>query len=285
MIGLFDRDGHLTELAAFRVSAGELSVESPELAAHLATCPECTARLAQFRADVAAPLPPLRQPRRPQLRVVSRDERALSEPALTEPASSGGPPGSAPEPVPAARPRSRRWMLPLGGLGLLAAAAALLLVKPPEPEPEVFTARGAEVSLEVSLEVYRNATTGVERLEDGATVKPGDHLGFRVVSSRQGDVRIVGRDGTGRAWPVSPAAGAIAVTVPPDGAPLADAAVVLDATPGSERFILLVCPSALAWDDVVLAVERAPAVADTRLPPLFPGCAQDEVRLSKVIAP
>ncbi len=257
MIGLLDRDGHLAELTLHRVVAGELEGDAT-LAGHLATCAPCRERLAGLRAAAAAPLPPLRLERAPEPTSPVRDE-----------------------PRGEVVPLRRRW-IPAAAVAMLAAAAALFVLRaPPTPAPDTFTSRGAALR----LEVYRDAHGGAERLASGASVRAGDRIGFRVATHSDGWLLVAGVDGAGAAYQVWP--GGDAPSAPfaavPEGVKL-EAALALDATPGAERLVALRCPEALAWRDVADRLSARASAGEAPLPPLFPTCDQDEVRLVKAAA-
>lgn len=116
----------------------------------------------------------------------------------------------------------RAWML---WLPLAAAAAALLIFfVRPAVEPE------SSVKGSIVLTVFRQrGDAPVEQLENGATVRPGDHVRFSITTPADGFVAVISRDGAGK---VS--------TYHPFGSP--------QAAPHKAKEPLL--PSAIALDDV-----------------------------------
>lgn len=242
MSELFTRDGHLHELAIDRALTEDLSGElQAELSAHLADCPPCTARMDAARAFVAEPLPSLRARPEPGARVIAF-------------------PG--------------RRVLVVAAAAFAMAAALLLSIRPPT---ETFTARGGELE----LEVHRQVGDRTEQIHDGDEVFPGDHLGFRVSSRKDGFLLVAGVDQTGATYSCYPQGDA------PSAQPVASSrapvdlktAIQLDNAAGQERIVALRCPESFALSDIAEALARAPA--DRPLPPLRDGCAQVELRLPK----
>lgn len=121
----------------------------------------------------------------------------------------------------------RRWML---WVPLATAAAALLIffVRPPvEPERSV---KGSVV-----LTVFRQrGDAPVEQLENGATVRPGDHVRFSITAPADGFVAVISRDGAGKVSTYHPFGSAQAA---PHKAkePLLQSAIALDDVRGKER--------------------------------------------------
>jgi hypothetical protein len=297
MTGLFDRDGHVTDLAASRRVAGELDAgEQARLSEHLSGCDACRARLDALAHVAAAPLPPLRltgrvvpaAPGRPTLRVLSGGAPRMRDPA---PAPAAHPPEPEPTteeaapapavavapPPPAPRPVGRGRFAAFLAAGLaLAAGVALALRVPAGPEEDdTFTARGGGGR----LQLFRDAPTGAEALTDGATVAGGERFGARLTGIGPDEqVVLVGIDARGGVWPIwptNPAAGT-ATTV---GSAL-QAGFQLDDAPGVEHILAVGCAARLDAEALTEGLHRAPRTAE-RLPELFPGCTQDEVRLVK----
>ncbi len=129
------------------------------------------------------------------------------------------------------------------------------------------------------LEVVRQPDGA--RLEAGAQVRGGDRIGFRVASSTEGYLVIVGVDDDGSTYPGFPSAndlaawiGATSVTVP------LDAAVDIEGTAQSERLVAVRCPTAFEVGDIVNALTAAHD--QPVLPTLREGCAQTDVTLAEV---
>lgn len=251
--GLFDREGHLSELGLHHVVAEELEGEAAaRVEAHLGSCAGCAARLEALRAEAASPLPPLRLNAAPE---------------------------AANSPPPDERPRTRedRWA-PWFAVASALVAAAVALVVLPTPSEDEFRARSASLS----LEVWREAAGGAERLQDGDAVRPGDRLGFRVSSSDPGFLLVLGRDGAGTVYPVWPPQPEEAAdfAAAPQGAQL-EVSLVLDATPGEERLVAFRCPRQPLRDEVENRLREAAAAPGQDLAEIYSRCAQSEVRLVK----
>ncbi len=111
MIGLYDREGHLSPLGLHQVALGEADAHD-----HLATCAACQSRLEGLRLAAAAPLPALRL----------RGEVV-------------------------ALPRRRLWVAAGSALAMAAALLLWVGGPAPGDgtEPDTFTARGTDLRLEV----------------------------------------------------------------------------------------------------------------------------------------
>ncbi|MBM4777721.1 MAG: DUF4384 domain-containing protein [Archangiaceae bacterium] len=121
----------------------------------------------------------------------------------------------------------RRWLL---WLPLAAAAAAMLVffIQPPvEPEHSV---KGSVV-----LTVFRQrGDDPVERLENGATVRPGDHVRFSITAPADGFVAVISRDGAGKVSTYHPFGSQQAAPYKAKE-PLLQSAIALDDVRGKER--------------------------------------------------
>ncbi|MFZ4580260.1 MAG: hypothetical protein ACOYOB_17900, partial [Myxococcota bacterium] len=138
------------------------------------------------------------------------------------------------------------------------------------------------------VEVFVHDGAGARPVGDGATVRPGDRIGFRLHVARPSHVWIVGLDAAGevyRCYPQAPGVGP--VLVPGAAAPIdVPEFVEFDATPGAERIVALSCPQPVAFE-VLAASLRAAGVSRPNaraLPPLLAGCSQRETRLRKAAA-
>jgi hypothetical protein len=135
-----------------------------------------------------------------------------------------------------------------GGAAILAAAASLLLMmRAPGP---LLRAKGG-----LALDVLRKRGAGpVEELVPPAEVRPRDALRFRLSAPRPGFAAVVSIDGAQKVSSYFPAAERLPAV--PRGKQLLDGGIELDATPGRERLIALVCPQPLLTADVRTAVAR-----------------------------
>ena len=121
----------------------------------------------------------------------------------------------------------RSWLL---WLPLAAAAAALLIFfVRPAVEPE------SSVKGSVVLTVFRQrGDAPAEQLENGATVRPGDHVRFSITAPADGFVAVISRDGAGKVSTYHPFGSPQAA---PHKAkePLLQSAIALDDVRGKER--------------------------------------------------
>ncbi len=255
---LFTRDGHLQDLALERLAIDDLEPAAAEtVRAHLQGCQACTQRRGAIAAELAEPLPELRTAPAPERR--------------------GG------FVIPAGIMRLR-WFV--GGVGAAVAAAAVaLVVMLPAIDEELgtgFRARGSALS----FEVYRQADAGAVRVQDGDGVQAGDRLGFRVASQDGGHLIVLGIDSALSpypCYPADPARGPVAWAASPDPVRL-DAAVELDATPGQERIVALLCERPVGFEELAPQLRAAASGAEAwdALPDLHTGCLQRELRVHKL---
>jgi len=259
---LFTRDWHVLDLALERLVLDDLQpAEARKVEAHLATCEACSQRHEAVAAEMAAPLPEL------------------------APGGRGVPESSEGEGLLQSVLRLRWFM---GGVGATVAAAALALVvllpRIDDPRGTEFRDRGSELS----FEVYRKDAKGAVRVQDGDGVRPGDRLGFRIGSQDDGHLIVLGIDSTMNPYPCYPAdpgSGPAPWSSSPDPVQL-DAAVELDATPGQERLLALLCGQPVGFDAVAPRLRTAASGAEAwgELPDLYPGCLQRELRVHKLEA-
>ena len=256
---IFTRDWHLQDLALERLELDDLDPAAERsVRDHLTSCLACKARHQAIVAELAVPLP------------------ELGIEAAPAPTASNVVPLSV-----------RRSFLVAGGAGAVMAMAAafmvMTLLQPadPQPDPE-FQVRGSELS----LEVYRQDEKGAVRLQDGDGVRPGDHLGFRVASQEAGYLLVLGIDSTLEpypCYPADPSRGAQAWAASPRPVQL-DTAIQLDATPGQERIVALLCDEPVGLD--ILTPPLRQVSADLQpwqdLPTLDVSCLQRELRLNKL---
>ena len=256
---IFARDWHLQDLALERLELDDLDPAAERsVRDHLTSCLACKARHQAIVAELAVPLP------------------VLEAEAVQAPEASNVVP----------LPVRRSFWVAGGAAAAMAMAAAFMvmtLLQPVDPQldPE-FQIRGSELS----LEVYRQDDKGAVRLRDGDGVRPGDHLGFRVASQDAGYLLVFGVDSTLEPYPCypsDPSRGAQAWAASPRPVQL-DAAIQLDATPGQERIIALLCDEPVGIDIVAPTLRQASADLQSwqDLPPFDLSCLQRELRLNKL---
>ncbi len=257
---LFTRDWHLQDLALERLVIEDLDpADAQKVRDHLSTCAACSDRHGAIAAELAAPLPEL------------------------APAGVRARPREAGSSVLSSIMRLRWFM---GGVGATVAAAAVaLVVMLPVIDDEIgseFRDRGSELS----FEVFRKDDKGAVRVQDGDGVRAGDRIGFRVASQDDGHLLVLGIDSTMTpypCYPADPSRGPAAWAASPQPVQL-DAAIELDATPGQERIIALLCQQPVGFDEVAPQLRTAASDVEAwgDLPDLHAGCLQRELRLHKL---
>jgi hypothetical protein len=268
---------HLSDLRLDQMLAGELDPPSEAaLRAHLVACVPCTHRhgalaagAAQIRSD----------PRFAALGPVIR-ERLVAVDARPE------------------RPQARRRSWTTGVFATCAVAAAIIvLVRRPDT---AVVAGGATAGLRIkgdlAMDVFVRRAGGaapVETLLAGDPVHPGDQLRARVRAATRGHFGVFAVDS-----PTAPApavagylpAGAELATVEAGTPLLLDGAVELDAAPGRELLLGVLCPSPRKKEAV--AADLSTALTATGGDPdrldwrqAVPGCAVTSLWLRKAAAP
>ena len=211
-LGLRTRpEGCLSDLAIERLLVGELTAPAERAAIdeHLASCARCRARRDELRA---APV-------------------QVPDPAFWQQAPAR----------PVARGRARRLT---GALVTAAALAAALIVAlrprdggrtgtPPSGE----RVKGNGVALEL---VARRGDERPFPVFDGTVLRPGDAVRFLLTAPFAGEAALVGLDGAGRVslYAPAPAEASWAVVA---GKNTRAGSIVLDDSPGEERFVALLC--------------------------------------------
>ncbi len=263
---IFTRDWHLQDLALERLGLGDLEArEEQTVRDHLKQCPSCQQRFRAIQAELAEPLPELELDRKPGAQLAREQERRDAE-------------------VIPLHVQRMRWLA--GGVGgAFALAAALLVMFLPQVQQELdpeFQARGAELG----FEVWRQEGDEAVLTHDGDGVRAGDRLAFRVSNQEGGNLLVVGIDSQLEAYPCFPpdsTVGSAQWEASPQLTQLA-AAIELDATPGQERIVALLCEQPTSLEQVGPRLRRAvEATAEwDDLPDLMPGCLQRELRLHKL---
>ncbi len=248
---LFDLDGHLTDLTIDRFLYEPIEDDlRTAVDSHVDTCGECKARLEEVRGFDAgftlAPPAPVAAPAKVISLASARKKRDV-------PASA--------------------W------LTLLAAAAAFVMVVIPQNQSTTTPGFDPPVPIEPTrikgagfdMEVWLDDGQGGRRLDDGATVHPGDHVGFRVKAKDPGFVMIVGIDSKRSLYGCYPQREARAAALTPSPTPVSvGAAIGFDDVLGDERLVGIHCETAFTFDDAKTIMRRPPE-----------GCSLKEVRLSK----
>ena len=250
---LFDQErpeACLSDLALERLLVEELGpgAERDAIARHLAACARCQAR---------------------------RDALAAA-------------PAQEPDPTfwqrQSARPPPRRAALGAGLAGMAALAALVLVLRPrPAPRPDASDdarVKGGGAALEL---VARDRDGRTVPVFEGTSLRPGEAVRFIVTSPKPAHLAIVGLDAGGQVslyWP--PPAGASDEW--PPGAHEVPGSIVLDATPGEERFVAVVCDAPIdhaALERAGHAALTAAAGLPSRTGSLPVACAQAGLTIRK----
>lgn len=245
---------HLSELDFNRYLAGECPPERQSWCVHLEACASCQALLEHIQAtdtDFLEPGPPA----------------WLATLHSTAPVVPLSP--------------HRLWK-PL----LAAAAAVVLLVgswwwtRVEDPARPAAQNEASNDGIRIKgapmvVEVYAYDGKQSRRAHDGARVKPGEKLGFRLRIERPGYAMIVGVDDTDTPYLCFPLRSREAYRFPePVEGFEPKHSMRLDATPGRERIISVFCPHPFGFDDVTNALR------DSSTSPLD-GCMRSEIVLHK----
>ncbi len=209
------RQGCPSDFTLDRLHAGELSREEAlEPERHVASCADCTARLAQRRAgfDAVDGVDPRA--------MLARIRTGLDRPAPLPQRLLGW---------------ARQRMAPLA---LVTTAAVAVVVMSQQSESPATRMKGTP-----ALHVFRQAGDHAEEVVSGGVFAPGDRLRFSVDLPAEGQVAVLGIESSGvlyTAWPLEPGQrtrlkAGTAIELP--------GAVALDAQPGRETLYLVHCPA------------------------------------------
>jgi len=153
--------------------------------------------------------------------------------------------------APAAHPRRARTLLYRVLPAVLSAAAVLVLLIR-FPAPESLRRKGG-----LALEVFvKHPSSVVEQLLPGATVAPGDALGFRVSTPQDGFLALVSMDGAGALTSYLPPAREL-LQLPAGDRQLIGGGIELDQVLGKEQLLVLLCPQQLELAQVFAKVGPA----------------------------
>jgi hypothetical protein len=135
-----------------------------------------------------------------------------------------------------------RWLVPVGAL---AAAAVVLLVfwrrTPPDDDLQ-WKGDG------IGLVIHMQSGASSQRLATNDTVAAGTHIRFQVTAPRRGYVAVIGVD------PKTATVYVPASAYDPSGAGLLPGAIVLDDTPGDERFYAVFASEPFTADAAMAAL-------------------------------
>jgi hypothetical protein len=257
---LLTHAGHLSDLTADRFIHDEFDGdEARELDRHLLDCADCRNLIEEMRAFDA------------QL------------------VGKFGPPGIETKeatPTPPAKVLSFPTRRAIGSVMAIAAAAALVffVVQPQDggviPTPDRVLIKGNPLTWEVQVE---DGDT-VKPVEPGATVHPGNRVGFKVRTRNDGYLAIIGIDDDGASYTAYPQGGkteAAAWSKSEALVPL-EAAMRFDAGQSRERLVAVFCLDPFALKPVIGALEQAkPFSGSGPMRILKTGCAQRDILLIK----
>lgn len=169
---------------------------------------------------------------------------------------------------PQAAPPAARWPI-YGGMLAAAAAIAFFVLRPSAPVDDGIRVKGG-----FTLEIHAHDGTRSRQIFDGDQVKPGVRLGFRVKTDRLAHLLILGHDARGVTYLVYPqSAGGASAAISPSETPRdLQQAIRLDAQPGDEQIIGLLCAEPFEKSSV------APSLAAGTTPA---GCQQRRMTLKK----
>jgi hypothetical protein len=233
-----------------------LAPEGSPVAAHLAACPHCAARLAAMQQQ-------------------DEDFSSFVYPATVDAVEATA--GSRW----AAWLAWRRWLVLVPALG--AAAAVFFMVRPGAPPDDYLGVKGGGT---LGLDVFVQEGSGARQARDGEAVAAGAALRFRVRIARPCHLWVLSVDPRGQVSRLFPSQGEAGAAVErsadlPGGA-------VLDGQPGPERIMALCTPAPLGWSGAEAAVRAAFTSAGPEavrhgatVTGLGPGAAQESLLLEK----
>ena len=140
----------------------------------------------------------------------------------------------------------------------------------PQSTEDEFRIKGSGIN----LLVFRDDNGTSARLRGGASIHPGDRLGFQVRNRDDGYLLVMGIDGSGEpylCYPQSEGGSAMPTLASPSATTLPEA-IEVDDVLGEDHLIAVICDEPFHFDDI------AGAIQTDELPH---GCAVDEVLLQK----
>lgn len=197
-----------------------LDPERSQVAAHLATCPSCSDRVASM---------------------VREGEEFLR---LVFPQTLDAVLAKA---VPRGQPH-RPWSLIIPAAVAAATAVGVLLVAHRGPPDDYVGLKGPPLS----LAVFVSSPSGAQRLESGAPVAAGAALRFEVSTAHHCHLWLASIDSASEVSQIYPASGAAPALLEKSGA--LPGGALLDGKSGRERFVAVCSPQPLAFDRVATAV-------------------------------
>ena len=240
------RPGCPSDVKLWRLSLGEPGdADTPATEGHVAGCPLCQDRMAQWRAGLDA------FPGADPVRMLASIQRRVRTP------------------VPAWRRALRYAVAPL----IVAGAVGVLLVARPNRPDEVTGGAVLHRKGGPVLHVFREASGAAHELSSGERFQPDDRLSFTVDTPEPARLELIGIEATGRLYGVWPAGDTTVLMSPGRGQHL-PAAVELDSSRGIETLYLVSCP---------IGVEHAECASrgGTTPPVCHAGCTPQPFTLDK----
>lgn len=219
-----------SELELDRFEQAELDpARKMVLDAHVPTCPDCQARIAERQALMNA---------------ISAPERRRMINHIMEAAAAAATP---------ATPWWRRWLFERPLMPAFAAACAMAIAFISlRGVPELDSGSdGLRTKGALGLTVYREHAGAVELASSGETMAPGDRLRFGIEVPAAGHAMIVGIEASGSAYVCYPTNGSErSAEVSAGRTEALPGAIALDDSTGRESLHLIHCPEPFSLDEV-----------------------------------
>ncbi|MFN3197180.1 MAG: hypothetical protein ACE366_02010 [Bradymonadia bacterium] len=267
-------DGHLTDLTIERVLCADLNAqEQAVVRTHVQRCDDCAA----------------------DLQAIAEDE-GLSDASLVSLLGEADTASTAKASAPPATTQGKILAFPTVVLSSLALAAAAALVLWITPGGQPTTGQPIDPSLsdhivlkgtDFEWEVHIHDGSSAQRARHNQHVRPGDRVGFKVLSRKGGHLAILGVDASGATYVgypqgkarSAPLSAAKALSDLPD-------ALRFDSAGDHERLVALLCPAPFSLEEAQRRLgERAHTTSDAPTPLIWRQCDQKELRLRKGSTP
>jgi hypothetical protein len=236
---------HPSELA---LEAFLLDRDGSPVAAHVAGCDQCRARLARMERE-------------------GEDFRRFVLPATLDAVLEKNAPR-----------RRNPWMWLLAAAPAAAAVAIFVSLRPAEPPEGYVGEKGG-----MNLVAYINAPGGAKMVLEGQAVLASAALRFAVASTGRCNLWITSVDESGQISRIYPTEGNVGAPVSGKRTTLPGGAV-LDGRPGLERFYGVCSPAPMAYEEVVKCVHNAIRTAgDVRKGPALSGLPKGSRQASLLV--
>jgi hypothetical protein len=280
-----------SDLDLDEILSGDLAGDAREaiLQKHIEHCATCSQRLERRQADPV--LAPDRLAWRPVL-------SSLANPVATQDSASGYTHASARAAgIPSAPVTTGRYrVLGLSGAGALAAAAAITLLISSHrvrPTDEASSSR-TKGALALTVHIRHPSTSGspptLESVNGAGKLRAGDEFRFSIVTAQPGFAVILGLDAVPSVTCYVPVVGGLAAPIPVNAtrSVILPGSVIADETPGFERIVAVVCPTAIPPESLrqkaEAALSRAGGLPEA-VAALGTSCLESSVLLRKTPSP